>query len=155
MDVLDRASETFALDVVSVIEATLEDPRQILAAQLKKARGEAIAAMMADGIEYDERMELLDEVTYPRPLDELLGHAFEVYLRSNPWAADAQLSPKSVVREMWERVVGRPTLFPVLQPLDGREDRQRRGIDDHGYCGTAQADAQTGAVDRVEPAAAP
>jgi superfamily II RNA helicase len=108
VDVLDPASEnsaTFALDVVSVIEATLEDPRQILAAQLNKARGEAVAQMKAEGIEYDERMELLDEVTYPRPLEELLGHAFEVYLQSNPWAADAQLSPKSVVREMWERVL--------------------------------------------------
>jgi hypothetical protein len=103
VDVLDPASETYALDVVSVIEATLEDPRQILAAQLKKARGEAIAAMKAEGIEYDERMDLLDDVTYPKPLDELLSHAFEVYLQSNPWAADGQLSPKSVVREMWER----------------------------------------------------
>jgi hypothetical protein len=59
--------------------------------------------MKAEGIEYEERIELLDDVTYPRPLDELLGHAFEVYLQSNPWAADARLSPKSVVREMWER----------------------------------------------------
>jgi Domain of unknown function (DUF3516) len=48
-------------------------------------------------------MEMLDNVTYPRPLDELLSHTFEVYLQSNPWAADGQLSPKSVVREMWER----------------------------------------------------
>jgi superfamily II RNA helicase len=103
VDVLDPASETYALDVVSVIESTLEDPRQILAAQLNKARGEAVAAMKAEGIEYDERIELLDDVTYPRPLDELLGHTFEVYLQSNPWAADGQLSPKSVVREMWER----------------------------------------------------
>jgi superfamily II RNA helicase len=103
VDVLDPTSETYALDVVSVIEATLEDPRQILAAQLKKARGEAIAQMKAEGIEYDERIELLDDVTYPKPLDELLGHAFEVYLQSNPWAADGQLAPKSVVREMWER----------------------------------------------------
>jgi superfamily II RNA helicase len=103
VEVLDATSETYALDVVSVIEATLEDQRQIMAAQLKKARGEAIAAMKAEGIEYDERMELLDEVTYPRPLDELLSRTFEVYLQSNPWAADGQLSPKSVVREMWER----------------------------------------------------
>ena len=102
VEVLDPASETYALDVVSVIEATLEDPRQILAAQLNKARGEAVAQMKAEGIEYDERIELLDEVTYPRPLEELLGHAFEVYLQSNPWAADGRLSPKSVVREMWE-----------------------------------------------------
>lgn len=103
VDVLDSTSETYALDVVSVIEATLEDPRQVLAAQLNKARGEAIAAMKAEGIEYDERIELLDEVTYPRPLDELLEHTFEVYLQSNPWAADGRLSPKSIVREMWER----------------------------------------------------
>lgn len=101
--VLDPESETFALDVVSVVEATLDDPRQILAAQLNKARGEAVAAMKADGIEYDERIELLDEVTYPKPLEELLAHTFEVYLHTNPWAADAHLSPKSVVREMWER----------------------------------------------------
>jgi len=103
VDVLDPASETYALDVVSVIEATLEDTRQILAAQLNKARGEAVAQMKAEGIEYDERMELLDDVTYPKPLEELLGHTFEVYRQSNPWAADGQLSPKSVVREMWER----------------------------------------------------
>ncbi|BBZ36200.1 DEAD/DEAH box helicase [Mycolicibacterium confluentis] len=103
LDMLDPESETYACDVVSVIEATLEDPRQILAAQLKKARGEAIAEMKADGIEYDERIELLDDITYPRPLDELLHHAFAVYLQTNPWAADGHLSPKSVVREMWEQ----------------------------------------------------
>jgi hypothetical protein len=105
VDTLDTASETYALDVVSVIEATLEDPRQIMAAQLKKARGEAVAAMKAEGIEYDERIALLEEVTYPKPLQELLDHAYAVYLQTNPWAADGQLSPKSVVREMWERAM--------------------------------------------------
>lgn len=105
IEALDPASETAALDVVSVIEATCEDPRQILAAQLKKARGEAVAQMKAEGIEYDERIALLDDVTYPKPLDELLRHTFEVYLQSNPWAADGRLSPKSVVREMWERAM--------------------------------------------------
>jgi superfamily II RNA helicase len=105
VDTLDMESETFALDVVSVIEATLEEPRQILAAQLNKARGEAVAQMKADGIEYEERIELLDDVSYPKPLDELLSYAFEVYLRSNPWAADGRLSPKSIVREMWERAM--------------------------------------------------
>ena len=105
VEVLDPESETHALDVVSVIEATLEDPRQILAAQLNKARGEAVAEMKAEGIEYDERIELLDDVTYPKPLDELLQATFETYLQSNPWAADARLSPKSIVREMWEKAL--------------------------------------------------
>jgi Domain of unknown function (DUF3516)/Helicase conserved C-terminal domain len=103
VDVLDRSSETYALEVVSVIEAILDDPREILAAQRDKARGEAVAQMKADGIEYEQRIELLDDVTYPKPLEQLLGHVFEVYLQTNPWAADANLSPKSVVREMWER----------------------------------------------------
>lgn len=103
IELLDPGSESYALDVVSVIESTLEDPRQILAAQLKKARGEAVAEMKAEGIEYDERIALLDDITYPQPLAELLEHAFEVYRRSNPWAGDTHPSPKSVVREMWER----------------------------------------------------
>src|SRR4051812_24619252 len=93
IEVLDPDSETYPLDVVSVIEATLDDPRQILAAQLNKAKGEAVAQMKAEGIEYDERMELLEEVTYPKPLEELLQHTFEVYRQTNPWAADGQLSP--------------------------------------------------------------
>lgn len=105
IEALDPASETSALEVVSVIEATCEDPRQVLAAQLKKARGEAVAQMKAEGIEYDERIALLDDVSYPKPLEELLRHIFEVYVQSNPWAADGRLSPKSVVREMWERAM--------------------------------------------------
>ena len=88
-----------------MIEATLDDPRQILAAQLNKAKGEAVAQMKAEGIEYDERMELLEEISYPKPLAELLEHAFEVYRSTNPWAADAHLSPKSVVRDMWENAM--------------------------------------------------
>ncbi len=105
IELLDAESDTYPLDVVSVIEATLDDPRQILAAQLNKAKGEAVAQMKAEGIEYEERMELLEEISYPKPLEELLGHAFDVYRRSNPWAADAHLSPKSVVRDMWERAM--------------------------------------------------
>ena len=102
---LDKESPTYALDVVSVIEATLEDPRQILSAQLFKARGEAVAAMKSEGIEYDERLELLDEVTYPRPLAELLEAAYESYRLGHPWVADHQLRPKSVVRDMYERAM--------------------------------------------------
>ena len=85
LELLDPESDTYALDVVSVFEATLEDPRQVLRAQQYKARGEAVAAMKAEGIEYDERMELLDDVTHPKPLAELLGGAFAIYRQSHPW----------------------------------------------------------------------
>ena len=61
--------------------------------------------MKADGIEYEERMELLEEVTYPKPLAELLEAAYEMYRRGHPWVADYELSPKSVVRDMYERAM--------------------------------------------------
>ncbi|KZE42935.1 DEAD/DEAH box helicase [Microbacterium sp. T32] len=93
----------YALDVVSVIEATLDDPRPVLSQQQFRARGEAVAAMKRDGIEYDERMELLEEITWPKPLDELLAQAYEVFASSQPWIRDFELSPKSVVRDMFER----------------------------------------------------
>ena len=105
IELLDVASPTYALDVLSVIEATLDDPRQVLSAQLFKARGEAVAQMKADGIEYEERMELLEEVTYPRPLAELLEAAYEIYRRGHPWVADYELAPKSVARDMYERAM--------------------------------------------------
>ena len=105
LELLDRDSPTYALDVLSVLEATLEDPRQVVQAQRKKARGEAVAAMKAEGIEYDERMELLEDVTYPQPLRELLEHAYETYRRGHPWVADHELKPKSVARDMYERAM--------------------------------------------------
>jgi hypothetical protein len=105
IELLDRTSPDYPLDVVSVIEATLENPRQVLSAQLFKARGEAIAAMKADGIEYDERMELLEAVTYPRPQADLLEAAYNIYKQGHPWVADHQLAPKSVARDLFERAM--------------------------------------------------
>ncbi len=106
LDVLDPEAETYPLDVVSVIEAVLEPPRQVLWAQQHEARGEAIAGMKADGIEYDERMRLLEEVTWPRPLAELLEATYELYRESHPWLDPEALEPKTVVREMWEQGMG-------------------------------------------------
>ncbi len=105
LDLLDQESPSYALDVISVIESTLEKPRQILAAQLKRERTEKITDMKAQGIEYDERMAILDEVTYPMPLQELLFDAFEVYRRAAPWMGDFELSPKSIIRDMYERAM--------------------------------------------------
>jgi superfamily II RNA helicase len=104
-EVLDRESPTYALDVLSVLEATIDDPRQVLSAQQFKARGEAVAQMKAEGIEYEERMELLDAVTHPKPLQELLEATFEIYRAGHPWVADHELSPKSIARDMYERAM--------------------------------------------------
>src|SRR4051812_25389527 len=105
LDLLDPNDPSYALDVVSIIEATLEDPRAVLWAQEHHAKGEAVNAMKAQGIEYDERMELLEDVSWPKPLNELLEATFEMYRQTHPWIADTGLSPKSVVRDMFERAM--------------------------------------------------
>jgi superfamily II RNA helicase len=105
IELLDRESPVYALDVLSVIEATLDNPRQVLSAQLFRARGEAVAAMKAEGIEYEERLELLDAVTYPRPQADLLEAAYNIYRQGHPWIADYEVAPKSVARDMFERAM--------------------------------------------------
>ena len=102
LDMLDPEDEGYALDVISLAEATLEDPRQVLRAQERAARERAVAEMKADGVDYEERMERLADITYPRPLESELAAAFERYCESVPWARDFELSPKSVVRDMVE-----------------------------------------------------
>jgi superfamily II RNA helicase len=108
-DLMDPESSatnpSYALDMISVLEATLDDPRPVLSAQQFMARGEAVAAMKSEGIEYEQRMELLEEVTWPKPLEELLAAAFETYRASQPWVGDFELHPKSVVRDLYERAM--------------------------------------------------
>ena len=102
LDLLDPESPDYALDVISLVEATLENPAKVLRAQERKARDAAMAEMKADGVEYEERLERLAEITYPKPLEELLNRAFELYCQGVPWARDYELLPKSVLRDMVE-----------------------------------------------------
>ncbi|MDO9354945.1 MAG: DUF3516 domain-containing protein [Solirubrobacteraceae bacterium] len=101
-ELVNPETEHYTLDLLSVVEAILGDPFPVLAAQANKARGEAVAEMKAEGIEYDERMELLEQVTYPKPLGEELLDAFRIYRETHPWVRESDLSPKSVVRDMYE-----------------------------------------------------
>ncbi len=102
LDILDPQSETYTLDLISMVEATLEDPRQVLRAQERVAKDRAMADMKAEGVDYEERLERIVEVTYPKPLEDLLDTAFSAYCKGVPWARDYELSPKSVLRDMLE-----------------------------------------------------
>jgi superfamily II RNA helicase len=115
IELMDVSSPSYALDVLSAIESTLDNPRQVLSAQQFRARGEAVAQMKADGVGYDERLEMLDDVTYPKPLEDLLEAAYDIYRRGHPWVLDYSLSPKSVVRDMYERAM----TFPEYVALYG------------------------------------
>jgi len=105
VELFGRAEPGYALDIVSVVEAVLDDPGVVLAAQANKARGELVAELKAAGVEYEERMERLAEVTHPRPLAAELGAAFDMYRQTQPWVDDHPLAPKSVVRDLWERAM--------------------------------------------------
>ncbi len=102
LELLDPESDTYDLDLISMVEATLEDPYQVLRAQEREARGRALAEMKAEGLEYDERMDKLAEITYPKPLEDELNAAFETYCEKVPWARDYCLRPKSILRDILE-----------------------------------------------------
>ena len=95
--------ETYALDVLSMVESILEDPDVILWKQLDRARGEAIAEMKAKGMEYDERMAELEKVEYPKPNRDFVYATFNEFAAKHPWVGQENIRPKSVAREMVER----------------------------------------------------
>ena len=102
LELLDPESDTYTLDVISMVEATLEDPKQVLRAQERQARDRAMNEMKAEGIDFEERVERVRDITYPKPLAEMLEGAFAQYCAEVPWANDYELSPKSVLRDMLE-----------------------------------------------------
>lgn len=105
LTLLDPESPTFHLDVISVFESILDDPRQVLIAQQKQRRGEEIAALKAEGVDYTERMAIVEDITWPKPLEELLEQAYDTFCEGNPWAKEFELRPKSVVRDMLENAM--------------------------------------------------
>ena len=101
-ELIDRESPNYALDIVSLVEASLENPPQIMKALVKEAKNKALAEMKMEGIDYEERMERLENVSYEKPLKELIDAAYTRYCAEVPWAKDFQLYPKSIVRAMLE-----------------------------------------------------
>jgi hypothetical protein len=98
---LEKDPIQYPLDVVSVVEAIVENPMAILIAQEKQARAQEIARMKSEGIEYEERMTLLQDVTWPKPLQEDLRDMFLIYKQAHPWT-ETWPEPKSIVRELLE-----------------------------------------------------
>ncbi|HSL57713.1 MAG TPA: DUF3516 domain-containing protein [Acidimicrobiales bacterium] len=102
---LDPEADSYALDVLSLVESVLESPRVILAAQLDKLRGELIARLKSEGVEYEQRMAELDQLEHPKPLREFTYDRFNAYAAQHPWVADHTIRPKSVARDLFERAM--------------------------------------------------
>jgi hypothetical protein len=103
---LDRGADTYALDVLSMVEATLENPEVVLRAQLSKLKGEKVAELKRQGMEYEERMEELAKVEHPKPLREFTYDLFDQYRLVHPWVGDHNIAPKSVARDLAEQSMG-------------------------------------------------
>lgn len=100
---LDRESPDYALDMLTLCEAIVEDPTQILLRQLDRLKGDKIEEMKAAGIPYEERMAKLEEVEHPKPLREFLYETFNAFAAQHPWINQENVKPKSIAREMYER----------------------------------------------------
>jgi superfamily II RNA helicase len=102
IELLDPASETWALDVVTIVESILENPKAILIKQMDREKTLAIAEMKASGMEYEERMAELEKITWPKPGEDFLYSTFNDFAKKHPWVGE-NIRPKSIARDMLER----------------------------------------------------
>ena len=100
---LDQRRESYPLDILTLVEAILEHPYAILARQVSEAKGRLVAELKAQGVPYEERMEALEKVTYPKPNAEWIYNTFDRFAERHPWLAHEHIRPKSVARDMYER----------------------------------------------------
>jgi superfamily II RNA helicase len=100
---LDPEPEGYALDVLSLVEAILENPRPVLMSQLDKLKRETLDALKAQGMEYEQRIEELDKLEWPKPNRDFIYDTFNAFSDRHPWVGAENIAPKSVAREMLER----------------------------------------------------
>ncbi len=102
LKLLDRESENYALDLLTLVESILENPDLILRRQVDKMKKIRMEEMRAAGLEYDERMIELEKVEYPKPHREFIYQTWNTFAAAHPWVGMDNIRPKSIVREMFE-----------------------------------------------------
>ena len=100
---LDPIAGTYALDILTLVESILENPMPVLWAQLDRAKGEKIAELKAQGVDYSDRIDQLEKVEWPKPLREFVYGSFNIFADKHPWVGAEDVRPKSVARELFER----------------------------------------------------
>ncbi|MGB0589309.1 MAG: DEAD/DEAH box helicase [Myxococcota bacterium] len=103
LETLPPDAPTYALDLLSFVEATLENPRAILFQQERRLKDTLIAQWKAEGVEYEERMKRLEELTWPKPCAERIYGLYNLFAESHPWVAGEHIRPKSIARDLYER----------------------------------------------------
>ncbi|MCH7643878.1 MAG: DUF3516 domain-containing protein [Myxococcales bacterium] len=100
--VLDPESPSYALEVLTLVESILEDPRAILYAQIRKRKTELMAKLKAQRVPYEERIAKLERVTHPKPDADFIYAAFRLFIETHPWFNEHSIRLKSIAREMFE-----------------------------------------------------
>lgn len=104
LPLLDRESADYPFDVLTLCEAIVEDPDQILRKQVDRLKTAKLEELKAAGVPYDERMAQLEEITeHPKPKREFLYETFNAFAAAHPWVEGENVRPKSISREMFER----------------------------------------------------
>jgi superfamily II RNA helicase len=99
---LDAQAPDYALDVLTVVESILENPEIVLRKQLDKVKTQKLAEMKMEGLDYNERMEELEKLEYPKPKREFIYSTFNAFADKHPWIGQENIRPKSIAREMFE-----------------------------------------------------
>jgi hypothetical protein len=84
------------------VESIIEDPDIILRKQLDRVKDQKMAEMKMEEIEYDQRMEELEKLEYPKPNQEFIYSTFNAFADRHPWVGQENIRPKSIAREMFE-----------------------------------------------------
>ncbi len=100
---LDKESPDYAVDVLTLVEAILEDPTTILLKQLDELKGIVVNDLKAQGVEYEERMAELEKLEYPKPRRDFVYESFNAFAERHPWVGAENVRPKSVARDLYER----------------------------------------------------
>ncbi|MEY2408902.1 MAG: hypothetical protein QOF48_1572, partial [Verrucomicrobiota bacterium] len=100
---LDPGAPDYPLDLLTLIESILEDPDIILRKQLDRVKDRKMAEMKMEGIEYQDRMDELDKLEYPKPKREFIYATFNAFADRHPWVGQENIRPKSIAREMFEQ----------------------------------------------------
>ena len=103
VSLLDPNAADYGLDLLTLVESILEDPDLILRKQLDKLKSQKMAEMKQEGLDYQERMDELEKLEYPKPRRGFIYSTFNAFADKHPWVGQENIRPKSIAREMFEQ----------------------------------------------------
>jgi len=102
LKLLDPETGNYAMDALTLVESILENPDLILRRQLDALKTIRMHELKQEGMEFDQRIEELEKLEYPKPNREFIYQTFNQFAAAHPWIGQENIRPKSIAREMFE-----------------------------------------------------